>query len=125
MSSNRKGETGMSEQDELDRIAELERENQSLKEELANVRRWLSRADQDKADIVDKMNQQLAEMRRQLEGWKLVPIKPTEEMLKATEAAYETDCFGTKAAWPSDLWREMVAAAPQPPVADPLPPSKE
>ena len=39
-------------------------------------------------------------------GWKLVPIEPTLEMIGA--AADQADCMG-------DWWRAMLAAAPPPP----------
>ena len=42
------------------------------------------------------------------EGWKLVPVKPTEDMLNAV-------------AWPGCAatdWEHMLAAAPQPPVVE-------
>lgn len=46
------------------------------------------------------------------EGWKLVPIRATDEMTKAVR--YDEDAFGGKSAWPSDIWRDMVRAAPEP-----------
>ena len=40
-------------------------------------------------------------------GWQLVPIEPTIEMLRA--ATRDSVCFGTKA-----LYQAMLAAAPKP-----------
>ena len=37
-------------------------------------------------------------------GWKLVPIEPSDEMIDATYAGQHC----------SDIWRDMIAAAPQP-----------
>lgn len=60
------------------------------------------------------------------EGWKLVPIEPTKEMLKAANNAYEEDAFGGKGAWPSDIYASMLKAVPKhfifsPAVAQPVP----
>ena len=45
------------------------------------------------------------------EGYKLVPIEPTKAMLKASEKVWEIDCFGSKMAWPSDIYKAMLVAA--------------
>jgi hypothetical protein len=50
------------------------------------------------------------------EGWKLVPIEPTPEMMAA---AVQEICYGpeggfTRIAGPSRAWRVMLAAAPSP-----------
>ena len=39
-------------------------------------------------------------------GWKLVPIEPTIEMIRA--ATHDSICFGTKA-----VYQAMLAAAPK------------
>jgi hypothetical protein len=41
----------------------------------------------------------------------MVPLEPTKAMLKASERAYDTDCFGVKSAWPSDIYKTMIKAA--------------
>lgn len=45
------------------------------------------------------------------DGWRLVPIRATDDMTKAVR--YDEDAFGGKSAWPSDLRRDMVRAAPE------------
>lgn len=37
-------------------------------------------------------------------------MKPSEAMVKASESAYETDAFGVKSAWASDLFSAMIHA---------------
>jgi hypothetical protein len=44
-------------------------------------------------------------------GMVAVPVEPTKAMLKASDSAYETDCFGAKSAWPSDIYKAMIKAA--------------
>ncbi len=50
--------------------------------------------------------------------WKLVPVEPTDKMLYAA-----ADCIDEYAAFNSAAaaYREMLAAAPQPPTAEPKP----
>lgn len=52
-----------------------------------------------------------------VEGWKLVPVEPTEEMLKAGGRAMS----GTSPSWylnnPGNVWPAMLSAAPAPPIA--------
>ncbi len=43
----------------------------------------------------------------QAEGWRLVPLEPTDEMLNATYAGQHC----------SDVYRDMLAAAPTPPTS--------
>lgn len=43
--------------------------------------------------------------------WVSVPVEPTPAMLAAVR--WDTDAFGGRSAWPSDIWRDMLAAAPQ------------
>ena len=45
------------------------------------------------------------------EGWQLVPIEPTEKMLKASAGQYVNGRYGYDLA----KYRAMLAAAPQPP----------
>jgi hypothetical protein len=44
------------------------------------------------------------------EGWKLVPIEPTEEMLNVYHGYYRSG----KGYLDLSIWRDMLAAAPQP-----------
>lgn len=47
------------------------------------------------------------------EGWKLVPIEPTHEMLDAGEDTYIPTYTGTSVSEPIDVYRAMLAAAPE------------
>ena len=47
------------------------------------------------------------------EGWKLVPIEPTHEMLDAGEDTFVPTYTGTPASAPIDVYRAMLAAAPE------------
>lgn len=49
-------------------------------------------------------------------GWKLVPVEPTAEMLNAVR--WDEDAFGGKSAWPSDIYKAMLAAAPSTPPSE-------
>lgn len=52
------------------------------------------------------------------EGWRLVPIKPTPEMIKAGYEMLPTDSeWGKDESQAVDVWDEMLAAAPTPPTA--------
>lgn len=44
------------------------------------------------------------------DGWKLVPIEPTKEMLKSGQAEW-LDCAGADPSW--DVYQAMVKAAPE------------
>ena len=46
-------------------------------------------------------------------GWKLVPIKPTKDMIKVGENNYPNDQYGSSSV--SYIYEEMVLAAPEPP----------
>ena len=46
-------------------------------------------------------------------GWKLVPIEPTSEMLGAGEDTFVTTYTGTPVRAPIDVYRAMLAAAPE------------
>ena len=46
-------------------------------------------------------------------GWKLVPIEPTSEMLGAGEDTFVTTYTGTPVSAPIDVYRAMLAAAPE------------
>lgn len=48
-------------------------------------------------------------------GWKLVPLVPTEKMMKKAETVYFSGCTGTQTAAPDDVWKAMVSAAPKAP----------
>jgi len=50
------------------------------------------------------------------DGWQLVPITPTDEMVKAVR--WDTDAFGGRSAWPSDIYRDMLSSAPTAPQSD-------
>lgn len=47
------------------------------------------------------------------EGWKLVPIEPTYEMLEAGEGTFVPTYTGTPVSVPFDVYRAMLAAAPE------------
>jgi len=47
------------------------------------------------------------------EGWKLVPIEPTHEMLDAGEDTFVFTYTGTPVSTPIDVYRAMLAAAPE------------
>ena len=47
------------------------------------------------------------------EGWKLVPIEPTYEMLEAGEGALVPTHTDTPVSVPDDVYRAMLAAAPE------------
>ena len=47
------------------------------------------------------------------EGWKLVPIEPTHEMLYAGEDTFIPTYTGTPVSAPIDVYRAMIAAAPE------------
>ena len=47
------------------------------------------------------------------DGWKLVPIEPTSEMLGAGEDTFVTTYTGTPVSAPIDVYRAMLAAAPE------------
>jgi len=47
------------------------------------------------------------------EGWKLVPIEPTHEMLDAGEDTFFPTYTGTPVSAPIDVYRAMLAAAPE------------
>jgi hypothetical protein len=65
--------------------------------------------DQFKANTAAR--QALSAAPREVAGWVRVPVEPTAEMLKAVR--WEEDAFGGKSAWPSDIYKAMLAAAPQ------------
>ena len=46
-------------------------------------------------------------------GWKLVPIEPTSEMLGAGEDTFVPTYTGTPVSAPIDVYRAMLAAAPE------------
>ena len=54
------------------------------------------------------IRQTLAEQPAPVQGWKLVPVEPTQKMLDAPPNAYPADALVT--------WKAMLAAAPQPAV---------
>jgi hypothetical protein len=47
------------------------------------------------------------------DGWKLVPIEPTYEMLEAGEGALVPTYTDTPVSVPDDVYRAMLAAAPE------------
>ena len=47
------------------------------------------------------------------EGWKLVPIEPTYEMLEAGEGTFVPTYTDTPVSVPFDVYRAMLAAAPE------------
>ena len=47
------------------------------------------------------------------DGWKLVPIEPTPEMLGAGEDTFVPAYTGTPVSAPIDVYRAMLAAAPE------------
>jgi hypothetical protein len=47
------------------------------------------------------------------DGWKLVPIEPTYEMLEAGEGALVPTHTDTPVSVPDDVYRAMLAAAPE------------
>ena len=44
-------------------------------------------------------------------GWVSVPIEPTDAMLKSANLAYQIDDFGLKYAYPSQIYKAMIAAS--------------
>ncbi|MFD1693858.1 hypothetical protein ACFSHR_27075 [Azotobacter chroococcum] len=66
------------------------------------------------------IRQQQAELAKQAapvavpDGWKIVPIVPTEEMVKASDFVVRRSAFET--------WERMLAAAPTPPAQQPVTP---
>lgn len=48
------------------------------------------------------------------EGWQMVPVEPTREMLEAAEEAYVCGYTGTATAHPASVYAKMLAAAPKP-----------
>lgn len=48
-------------------------------------------------------------------GWKLVPIKPTQEMFDAGEDTFVPCYTGTPVSSPDAVWAAMVKAAPKTP----------
>ena len=58
------------------------------------------------------LRNRLAQPEQEPSGWKLVPIEPTQEMLRATEAGPVN--------FPSFCWKAMLSAAPTPPQRKPL-----
>ena len=47
------------------------------------------------------------------DGWKLVPIEPTQEMLDAGEDTFVSSLSGTPTSSPIAVYRAMLAAAPE------------
>ena len=56
---------------------------------------------------IKALREALAEQPAPVQGWKLVPVEPTQKMLDAPPNAYPADALVT--------WKAMLAAAPQPP----------
>ena len=48
------------------------------------------------------------------EGWQVVPVEPTREMLEAADEAYFRGYSGTATAHPASIYAKMIAAAPKP-----------
>lgn len=107
----------------LRRIPELEAELESAKlgesfhdkqanEYARQVAHWIGKFDEVKAER-DQLRAELEKVRVP-EGWKLVPVKPTEKMVEVGYAA-----INCKATSPTRLaWNAMITAAPTPPHAD-------
>lgn len=73
---------------------------------------WCDDTGQAKAEVVAKWNRRAAieADRVERDGWKLVPVKPTDEMLVAgTEDWMTVRAYEDRAAV---IWRSMIAAAP-------------
>ena len=87
------------------------------------------RTDDDLTDIIRAKGRELAELSaRQAapDGWRLVPVEPTEEMLDAAhegDREYTLRVFGdvmTVMQGPHDHYVAMLSAAPPPPEREPL-----
>ena len=64
-------------------------------------------------DVDDLIRAALAAAER--EGWRLVPVEPTEDMKAAGEIEIDRDGYGTFL-WPNealDVYRAMLAASPE------------
>jgi hypothetical protein len=67
---------------------------------------------------ISRLESELAEARKVPDGWKLVPVTPTDEMLEAAENeliefGFHAECVGELGK--DDVWAAMLEAAPQPP----------
>ena len=58
-------------------------------------------------EAITALRNRLAQPEQEPKGWRLVPIEPTQEMLRATEAGPVN--------YPSYCWKAMLSAAPNPP----------
>ena len=56
------------------------------------------------------------------DGWKLVPVDPTESMLESARLATESEGLTTTTWLRNCVYRAMLAAAPKPEQSDNLPP---
>lgn len=63
-----------------------------------------------------KPNKALVDLLRGVpEGYKLVPVEPTEAMLEAGESTFTSGYTGTPTSSPDKVYQAMLAAAPSPP----------
>ncbi len=75
---------------------------------------------------IQQLKDQLSARKAAPDGWRLVPVEPTEEMLDAAHASdceYSKRAFGGRMHMPQaaeDHWHVMLSAAPPPPDRDPL-----
>lgn len=73
-------------------------------------------------EIVRKLRSELAATppTAQAEGWRLVPVEPTKEMLLAGSSDLRLgDCIGTLVR-AAECWKAMLAASPTPPAEQPI-----
>jgi len=96
----------------LRRIPELESSRLAPSVHEMNYRAAMTALENVKAER-DQLRAELEKLRVP-EGWKLVPVKPTEKMVEVGYAA-----INCKATSPTRLaWNAMITAAPTPPNAD-------
>ena len=88
-----------------------------------NTRRQSDRADDARIVLRAALEQAQVNSPEIPEGWKLVPVEPTSEMLDAGRNAcegrfYPQDMLHGPRAMMADSWAAMLDAAPQPPVVE-------
>lgn len=113
----------------LDRIASLEAELISQTNRAAAAEQQVSALTL-RLDTANALNtdarEQLAQVQAAPDGWKLVPIRPTDEMIAAaheSDREYSQRAFGGAMHMPQggeDHWSTMLAASQTPPQREPL-----
>lgn len=106
-------------------VKELRRHIDAIASELSQARERIGRLEvlaQDRLDATREMERERDEARAELaalraavpaDGWKLVPVEPTNEMLKAGVAAAVAQ--HDERPWCPPCYQAMLAAAPKPP----------